>query len=181
MHDAPEDAVTTSGPAPLNARIDASRIASAISYFRGRSIGVAAFIPAYALRRKGPGGGRAGGREGGGGNVMMQTEAQESLQSMVDRRWLATIPPTDNDDLYILEFAREKVGDSGGGAWEEGGRGEGWERGRADWKGDILCVSLSSLPSNVTRRLSSWSLECSFFQNGPSYVQVPSLVFTCPC
>ncbi|EWM22776.1 Ribonuclease Zc3h12a-like protein [Nannochloropsis gaditana] len=108
MHDAPEDAVTTSGPAPLNARIDASRIASAISYFRGRSIGVAAFIPAYALRRKGPGGGRAGGREGGGGNVMMQTEAQESLQSMVDRRWLATIPPTDNDDLYILEFAREK-------------------------------------------------------------------------
>lgn len=106
MHDAPDTSSACQGRIPLNSRIDANRIAAAIEYFRQRNVGVAAFIPAYVLRRKGPASASAKGP--GSENVMMQTETQEVLQSLVDSRRLATVPPNDNDDLYILEFAREK-------------------------------------------------------------------------
>jgi hypothetical protein len=117
MHDAPETSGASLERVPLNSRIDANRIADAIEYFRQRNVGVAAFIPAYVLRRKGPAPASAGGS--GSENVMMQTETQEVLQALVDCRKLATVPPNDNDDLYILEFARGKVRKRG----EKKGRG----------------------------------------------------------
>lgn len=94
MHDVKEDCVDRH----ISYRMEASRIVNAINYFRSRGIRCAAFIPAYCLRRKGA-------SSGGGGkveNVMMQSETQEILQSLVDRRAVATCPPTDNDDVGRL-------------------------------------------------------------------------------
>jgi len=123
MHDAPDISGASQAHVPLNSRIDASRIAAAIEYFRQRNVGVAAFIPAYILRRKGPAPASAGGS--GSENVMMQTETQEVLQALVDSRKLATVPPNDNDDLYILEFARGKVRGDGGTEGDRRRRGLG--------------------------------------------------------
>ena len=139
MHDAPDTSGASQAHVPLNSRIDASRIAAAIEFFRQRNVGVAAFIPAYVLRRKGPAPASAGGS--GSENVMMQTETQEVLQALVDSRKLATVPPNDNDDLYILEFARGKVrGDEG----KEGGREE---------TGVGSCVFEMSVPICCSRSL----------------------------
>lgn len=42
-------------------------------------------------------------------NVLMQTDAQELLQALVDRGWVATVPPGQDDDLTILHVAMEDV------------------------------------------------------------------------
>lgn len=42
-------------------------------------------------------------------NVLMQTEGQELLQALVDRGWLSTVPPGQDDDLTMLHVAMEEV------------------------------------------------------------------------
>ena len=75
----------------------------ALKYFESYGfIRVTAFIPASYLRRK-P-------RDGSKGNVLMETEDWTKLNALVESRRISPVPPGDNDDVYILSYARRRNG-----------------------------------------------------------------------
>lgn len=75
----------------------------AVDFFRFKcGIDVKAFLPAYYLKQK-P-------KDGRNGNVMMKTNELEQLELLMADGVLIPVPPTDNDDHYIVSYARDNDG-----------------------------------------------------------------------
>jgi hypothetical protein len=74
----------------------------AIKYFTELGIQVRAFLPAHIVKSK-P-------RDGTRGNGNMETEDSEIIQQLVSEALLTVVPAGDNDDEYIIEYAREHNG-----------------------------------------------------------------------
>ena len=82
---------------------DPSGVAAALRYFRSRGFHCFAFLPAYYTRVK-P-------RHGSHGtNGVMETDAVEAFQAMVDREEVVLTPPQADDDKFIITYAADRGG-----------------------------------------------------------------------
>jgi hypothetical protein len=71
-----------------------------------RELSLVTFIPSHYLRRK-P---HASQKQYGQTNTLMETEELEKLTDMMMRGRINLVPAGDNDDIYILSYARENQG-----------------------------------------------------------------------
>lgn len=85
-----------------NGVFDANGIVFALDYFSILNIETKAFIPSAFFRAK-P-------RDGSKGNGLMETEELAILNELVGSFSLSVVPSGDNDDLYIIKYAKENNG-----------------------------------------------------------------------
>ena len=81
---------------------DPEGIERALAFFRQRDVEVVAFIPSSYMKKKPRGGGQ--------GNACMETDTLDTLQRLVRTGAVAAVPAGDHDDVYILSYARHRMG-----------------------------------------------------------------------